>query len=334
MLSSEILLRKVPEHLIRGVQSGQLEVFGSIIRSNSSGRIVAHLQETGRLGSLLTQVPLDPVTGALKLATDGVQIVQNEQIKTGIQVLQNLQSIGLVLNAASIGVSVAGFAMVNHKISSMQAEVSNIQDTLRSLERKFDESLAQQWEKDCERLKTLAEQLDESWFLSDGKAELADVAKEAHFLGNEFHRQAQRGLESESVYLEAIPDLEAYALAAAIRVTARLAMDESQAALETSVGCTQKISDLVQSMMPAKAVVNDLQSAPDCFGTSAWEKTIASSSQRLIDPVSRLRTIEAASAARALTLKSLVSESISGRRWLEAAGSEEEAPLLVWEMQD
>ena len=334
MLKPELLLRRVPEHLVSGVQSGQLQVFGSIIRSNSSGKIVAHLQETGRLSLIASQVPLDPVTGTMKLAIEGVQVAQNEQIKAGIQVLQTLQNIGLALNAASIGVSLAGFAMLNHKISSLQTEVSSLHDSLRSLERTINDSFAQQWERDCQRLRTLAEQLDESWFLSDGRTELADIAKEAHFLGNEFHRQAERALVSEVAYLEAIPDLEAFSLATAIRVTARLAMDENEAALETSIGCTQKIYDLVGSMMPSRAAVIELQSEADAFGTGDWERKVTRSRQSLIDPVSRLREIEASSAARGLTLQRLISEGISGRKWLEIAGSEEESPLLIWQSQD
>ena len=110
MIISNILLRTVPEHLMAGVSSGQLEVLGSIIRSTSSGKIVAHLQEAAPLANLLARAPLDLVIAPLDLAAQAIQIGQNEQIKAGIDALRELQTAGLVLNAASIGVSVAGFA--------------------------------------------------------------------------------------------------------------------------------------------------------------------------------------------------------------------------------
>ena len=113
MIISNILLRTVPEHLMAGVSSGQLEVLGSIIRSTSSGKIVAHLQEAAPLANLLARAPLDLATAPVDLAAQAIQIGQNEQIKAGIDALRELQTAGLVLNAASIGVSVAGFAMLN-----------------------------------------------------------------------------------------------------------------------------------------------------------------------------------------------------------------------------
>jgi hypothetical protein len=45
MLAPQILLREVPRHLQVAVEANQREVVGSIVRSTSSGRIVAHLQE-------------------------------------------------------------------------------------------------------------------------------------------------------------------------------------------------------------------------------------------------------------------------------------------------
>jgi hypothetical protein len=38
-----VLLREVPEHILAGVRLGDFKVYGSIIRSLRSGRIVGHL---------------------------------------------------------------------------------------------------------------------------------------------------------------------------------------------------------------------------------------------------------------------------------------------------
>jgi len=100
-----VLLREVPEALLVGVKSGQYSVYGSIIKSVSNGQIVGHLQEAGGLSKLAGMFG----SGPLGLLAGGVQMVQNEQIKSGIGRLEAgmgmLQSLGvanLALGAAGI----------------------------------------------------------------------------------------------------------------------------------------------------------------------------------------------------------------------------------------
>lgn len=331
MIISNILLRSIPEHLLSGVSSGQLEVLGSIIRSTSTGKVVAHLQEAAPLANLLARSPLDLVTAPLDLAAQAIQIGQNEQIKAGISALRELQTAGLVLNAASIGISVAGFAMLNRKIDALQADIGAVHSALDGIDSKLDALCEERWERDRQSLMTLAEKLDESWFMTDGGGELADIANEAHSLANQFHWNAEQALERELMYLVAVPTIEAFALASSIRVTARLAMDEHKAALEASFVSTEKLSALIGSMKPTKAVILELQSKSELFGTPQWTAMLEEQRRRLIFPVARLRSMETSSAASAVTIESLVKDGISGRGWLEAAGTEEHSPLLVWE---
>ncbi|MEE4213000.1 MAG: hypothetical protein V2I43_27455 [Parvularcula sp.] len=283
---------------------------------------------------LLSKVPGDPVTGVLDLAAQGVQIAQNEQIKSGIELLRQLQTAGLALNAASIGISIAGFAMLNHKIAALEAGIDSIHSDLEKIDAKLDALWREPWARDCRSLRTLAEKLDESWFLTDGRGELADIANEAHELAGQFYRQAQEALESDAVFLVAAPAVEAFALASALRITARLAMDENKAALEASLSSTGKMSELLGRMSPVKTAVLELQSRGDLLGTSEWDAEIAKQRTHLIEPVSRLRRIEASSAARGVTLESLLEQGVSGRDWLETASREDKSPLLVWEVKD
>ncbi|MFI8667196.1 hypothetical protein ACIGGE_12240 [Qipengyuania sp. NPDC077410] len=334
MIASNILLRSIPEHLLSGVSSGQLEVLGSIIRSTSTGKVVAHLQEAAPLANLLARSPLDLVTAPLDLAAQAIQIGQNEQIKAGIAALRELQTAGLVLNAASIGISVAGFAMLNRKIDALQADIGAVHSALDGIDTKLDALCKEPWERDRQSLMTLAEKLDESWFMTDGRGELADIANEAHFLANQFHRDAEQALEREALFLVAVPTIEAFALASSIRVTARLAMDENKAALEASFASTEKLSALVGSMKPTKAIMLELQSQSGLFGTPDWTAMLEEQRRRLIMPAMRLRSIETSHAACGVTVESLIEHGISGRAWLEAAGTEENAPLLIWEVGD
>jgi hypothetical protein len=55
------------------------------------------------------------------LAGHAASYVQNEQIKSAIGLVQNLQIANLVLGAAGIGVSVAGFAVLSAKIGRVES---------------------------------------------------------------------------------------------------------------------------------------------------------------------------------------------------------------------
>lgn len=119
---SHVVLREVPAELLAGVSSGEYRVAGSIIQSVSSGRVVGHLQETSAISSLLNLSPF----GLPQMAMDAVTVVQNEQIKAAISVVQSLQIANLAVSGIGIGVSVAGAAILAKRIARVEEKVDAI----------------------------------------------------------------------------------------------------------------------------------------------------------------------------------------------------------------
>ncbi|MGN1411446.1 MAG: hypothetical protein ACI4WH_02915 [Oscillospiraceae bacterium] len=73
----------VPEKLLQLVKSGDAQVYGSIIKDTSTGRILGHLEETG-LNNIATGVatgnPFNVVSGGVKAVSSVVGNIQNQKI--------------------------------------------------------------------------------------------------------------------------------------------------------------------------------------------------------------------------------------------------------------
>jgi hypothetical protein len=321
LLSSK-LLREIPERLLAGVQSGDYRVYGSVIRSVSSGRFVGHLQETSALSPLLGSTP----AGLPLAAIEAVGVVQNEQIKGALAVVQSLQTAGLALEAVSIGVSIAGTAVLAQKIGRVERKVDEILPTLALLAQGIEGLRSERIAEDFTRLRTLAEQVEEAWLPSATNAEWTAIARESHFLADSFERRA-RDLGRPSDQLSSEPFADAYSLASGLRVTARLAAGQDDMARHAASARTQTLVELGRSVHLGRLALANL---PDkaIAGTPQWQDQLDRRLDDFSSAVAWTRERELAAAATSETLDELAKQEISGRDWLLASRSEDKTPLL------
>jgi hypothetical protein len=335
LLLAGVLLREVPEHLAAGVSSGEFRVYGSIIRSLTSGRIVGHLQETSALtdmAGVLLGAPASLPLQASGLTIDAightVSYVQNEQIKAALGVVQTMQAANLVLGAAAIGISIAGFAILSKKLSHVERKVDALDSKLDQLAGGIELIRRDRIAEDFVRLRTALEQLDEAWLLGDPVGQWRSVANETHFLANQFYRRAaELGQIDVANFSLAEPFIEALAIAANARVTARMAANDdaaSQRAAEEGAAALATLGEYAQLGKGALAAL-DRSVAP---ATLEWSNALEVAADGLRPAVEQARMREAAAAATCLTIETLRERRIPGRTWLEAAREEQEAPLL------
>jgi len=133
---------QVPSEYLAQLLSGELVRYGGIIKSATTGQIVGHLKEAGNLGMVLSQLPSNPVSGMLdvaKLASSGYEVFQLREISKAIEVLQLTSSIGAVASVATLGVSVAGFAVVINKLNKIESKLDNVASQLQEIRAILDE---------------------------------------------------------------------------------------------------------------------------------------------------------------------------------------------------
>lgn len=332
---SKVLLRQVPAPLMAGIRSGEIKVYGSIIRSVASGKIVGHLQETSgfaKLGGIAvtagSSAPLAGAGLAADLIGQGVNYVQNEQIKAALDVVQNLQVANLALGVVGIGVSVAGFAVLSAKINRIETSVDAMADRLTQLARGVDWLRHDRIAEDFARLRTVAEQLDEGWTLTDPSSQWRQVATEAHSLANIFERRAT-GLTTDPADLLAVePFVDALALATSLRVSARLASGEDIAAGAAADEGAKCLIALGEHVSLSAAALRQMITDKAIVGSSEWGVALNNRAETLRPVIALRRQREMAAVSTSLTLAELRRQLIPGRAWLESARSETDEALI------
>ena len=135
------LLYAIPPGLEALVSSGQAQLIGAIIKDVSSGQILGHVQKTQGFVSALSQAGGTVAQSGFS-PLGAVGIVQNEQIKsslnqlqTGMGVLQNLQIANLALTGIGLGISVAGFAIMNKRLNAIESHLATLRSDVREIGR-------------------------------------------------------------------------------------------------------------------------------------------------------------------------------------------------------
>lgn len=337
---ADIFLREIPAALEAGIRSGQLDVYGSVIRNVSNGQIAGFLQETTAMSRIASLVSSGP-TAPLQLIGSGIQIVQNEEIRTGISILQQgvamlnqLQIANLALGAAGIGVSAIGIAVMSRKIDGVRADVRALDGKLDQLLDQFARDRTERLDDMLDRLRGLAEDIDTRWSMSAERAAMGwqRDADEAGSLGGFFAGRARRLLDARpDAVLEAAPLLDACAMASGLRVGALAMSGETPAAVRVARDDAARLEGMTGAIGAADLARAWLASSPWRAepGSNAAAESLALVSARARSAANSLRLREAAVATRAAPLVALDARGVQARDWLGAAREEQEAPVLL-----
>ncbi len=339
---AELFLRQIPAALEAGIRSGQFDVYGSTIRNVANGRIAGFLQETSGLSKIAELVGSGPAA-PLRLIGTGIQMVQNEQIKSGLSAVQQsvamlnqLQIANLALGAAGIGVSVIGFAVMSKKIDGMREDVRALEGKLDRLLDEFARDRTEKMDEMLDRLRGLAERIDTRWSMSNDRAEIGwnRDADEADNLGNFFTGRARRLLDARPTAItEATPLLDASAMVSGLRVGALALSGETMTATSVArddAGRLERLAggigaaDLARAWMAAP----EWQTGP---GSSAAGDALVLATTEALATAMMLRSREAAAVTRAAPLIALEAKGVHARDWLGAAREDQGTPLLLME---
>ena len=132
----------LPAKMAAGLANGDFVRNGGVIQ-NQAGQVVMWLKETPGATGITPNVlgSVDP-TGILKLGLQGVDsaVTHKRLTALGTQVTQ-LQNLAVLTSATSIltlGVSVAGFAIISKKLKKLEGRLKDVQKTLTEVDEKID----------------------------------------------------------------------------------------------------------------------------------------------------------------------------------------------------
>jgi hypothetical protein len=314
------ILAHVPEHLLQQVQMGAAERVGMIVRDTATKKIIGHLQETGLTQTIVGKVlgttgglVANPVSAVTSIGT----LIQNEQIKGKLDVMetvmggmQALQMATLVTSVAGIGVTAASTAMILNRLTK-------IDRSLQRIEEKFDETLVRREDWDLHHILKKVEgqlqRLDEARVIRDPDPEVRSSDRALHEAFGALEigiRYVGRRETIDSEFLTQL--LSALSLCGSAQIKALIWLDEKDRAAER-----------------ARALFNGYQAIARSLPQDLLLQRFAGADAAASDVTGFLSEVRHRIASVPSLAATLTSRSIHGRDYLEHAESEDEAPLLL-----
>ncbi len=362
----KFLLKQASGELLELIKTGKVGPLGSILRNRVTGQVVGYAQETKAMAALaLAANPPTAVLGAgyyavamthtvfdtnrtahrIELSEQKLQVTADRieskvdglgdklgRAQTSLDTLSDLGLANLAMSAAGIGISVAGFAVMSAKIDGVRHAIAGVASSIDAISAQVAEFGQDLIEADFVVLKTLAQQMDEGWLLTDSnraERQWHDVARGAHQMQNRFASRASNLLGGPSPYLSADPMLDAYALASGLRVAAYAACNEIAAAREAGAEGARGLDQLTGNIGLADLVRKRLEVDAIAPGSNDWAVAQAQASEDLRPVVRKMREREAALVTRTAPLVAVEARGLRPHDWLRAAHEEQEFPVLL-----
>lgn len=143
------LLYAIPSALQAAIDSGGAQLVGAIVKDTASGQILGHVQQTSLTSHILNGIGNLGESALNSFTPLGVvSVVQNEHLRQGVAALkegmilmQGLQYGTLALSGLGLGVSVAGFAVMNSRLNRIETRLAEIAEAVGEItaERRDDE---------------------------------------------------------------------------------------------------------------------------------------------------------------------------------------------------
>lgn len=297
---------------VEGLINGTLTRIGSVIY-NVGGGIHSHMQETAGFDPIKLSAQVTEVSGQIGNVSQGVQLVKA------------LQLANVALTAVDIGVSVAGFAIMNAKLNAVRNDIQYVAHTLGLMrDEKFDE--------DFLMLSTFLERFEEAWFwrnLSKAEDEWRSIGTEARRFQDLFDHRAKKLLQkSEPDYALGDRMIDALSMIGGLRMSAAMAANEAELARKIADQCAHQIVALTGDIGLVELVRPGLPSgiAP---GSTDWPKVMTKANAAAQPLVAKFREREACAITRSAPLPLLEARGITPHQWLRIAREETKEPLLM-----
>lgn len=132
------ILFEIPAAYEAAVKAGSLIQVGGLLKDGATGKIIAHLQESGVAHSLLSTAlagssgPLGLATEVLNAGSGMYTAVQVTQMKSMIASLQSLQFATLGVSLVGLGVTVAGFVYMHKRFNALDDRIDELMKSVQS----------------------------------------------------------------------------------------------------------------------------------------------------------------------------------------------------------
>lgn len=307
--------------------SGELVRFGALLKDSVSGKVVAHLQETGMLQQVLGKVsvlPFSPVSALTAMSSVGANI-QLQQLTNLVQTLQMLQVANLGLSISGIGISVTGFAIINKKLNALGNQISLLKD---QVEKGFNEIKERELRSHFSKLRGLFNQADQAHAFSNPATEWLRIsnllAEEGSFLEGELAHYRDTPVFAPDLFLALTTS---YGLCNAGRIQCLLLARELRAAHLVSEDNATLSNSLFDQLKPIQLARN--MNADQLFEGKSVGMDVNTRLRTMQRFVGSVRDIQDGMNSKPYIIETLISKKIDGFEYLGQLRQQKIEPLLL-----
>lgn len=327
----------LPLQFASGLADGSIIRIGTLLKDTGTGRILAHVQETGLaqklfMGSGLVGgiPPFTPLTAALKVVEVGSSVaanVQIHQLKGMIESLQLLQYANIGISAAGLGVSVIGFILINKKLKGLESDIIQLS---AKMDRHFQELSERYLRQHFSKLYTLFERAEQVTFFPNPAREWlyieGQLAKESGFLQGEIGYHLTLGSFNQEWFNKMTTALT---LSNSARIQCLIRANEMPAAHHASSVIAQHYIELFDPISETQLAHKLTVHATDGYADEL--QTFRRNQQQAGILIAALQEMTDCAETKALLIENLISNEITGPEFLKALDAETEQPILLLE---
>lgn len=329
-------LFEIPVQLQSAVASGLYKQIGALITDPASGRIVAHLQQTGAARDLALSMiqngpsVLSALSSPLSLLGTAVTYTQNRAILQGLETVRLMQMGGLALTGLDIGISLAGFAIVQARLKEVSRGLAEVKDQLTHMAGRIEDLFDDKVRGELSELGAACHQVDDAWTLNDPVPAWGAAVEGLYRLEETFFDRAEQTMARGGIQaLEAAERfMEAALLASATLVSVRVACRELDAARKAADRSSARLQRLT-SGVGLRQILATAVSREGLLSLAGRVDALERLQPQAAGQVKRVRFREEAAASSGLALGRLTAAGVDGRAYLQRMREEKDAAFAV-----
>ncbi len=315
----------IPSEYAAALMDGSLIRIGTLLKESATGKIVAHVQETGAVQNVLGNpgnmffTPFDILTSSSSLYAN----IQLDQLKTMIESLQILQYANLGVSLAGIGINVLGFAMINRRLDSISNQISSLSE---KIDQQFQELHERELRDRFYRIRSLYEQADLAHAFKDPVSRWLYLESRLVEESGFFKGEIDNYLQGEIVKKDLLKFyINAWSLCNAGRVECLLSANELEAAHKSAKQIGQEYSTVFDGISPFHLTQKILSEKPEQIIYSQFR----AQQTETVNLIQSIRDMTDAALTKPLLIETLIANGIDGNQYLSAIRQEKEEPILL-----
>lgn len=320
---------EVPLKYVAGLADGSILRFGTILKDAGTGRILAHVQETGVAQQLLGNFGgslFSPLTSLGTLGSSLYANAQLSQLKQLVHTLQALQFASLGVAVAGIGVSAIGFTLMNKKLNGIQAQLSALPQEIKMHFKAIEE---RELRVHYARIHGFFEQAEQARSLTRPEPEwqriAGQLADESAFFRSELNYSTGQPTFDFDLFSYLVRSLS---LCNAARIECLVLANELPAARKVAADTASHYNAAFDALSPMDLAKKALGS--DAGIDRASLHRLRREHTKMQASVQAIREMQDASATKPLLLDELIERGIDGRQYLDQIRHEKTEPLLLF----